>query len=149
MGASLYVVLERDIPGFDHVNFINGDALATALIDHEEEMETFARRSGVTPLLEFIGAEADDMDDYLDDEDDEEDDFTDEIEEGWFEATEGLKSVQGILDYLVQHPEALQGASFGTNASLREPVIEDLEKFETIMTKAKIEGILWRLEMDV
>ncbi len=149
MGVSIYVVLEKDIPGFDHVTSISGKALATALYDYEEEMETIARRSGVPPLLEFSSSEPEDMEDFFDDEDMEDDDADDDMDEEWFEAADGLKAVQAILDYFRQHPDLFQETPFGTNASLREPVIEDLENIEIILSKAKIESILWRLEMDI
>ena len=50
MGATLYIVVEGEDPGFDI--FVNGRALAR----NEDALEKMAHRIGVKPLLEFFSA---------------------------------------------------------------------------------------------
>src|ERR1700734_4481469 len=51
MGATLYIVVEGEDPGFDI--FVNGRALAR----NEDALEKMAQRIGVKPLLEFFSAD--------------------------------------------------------------------------------------------
>jgi hypothetical protein len=48
MGATLYIVVEGEDPGFDI--FVNGRALAR----NEDALEKMAQRIGIKPLLEFF-----------------------------------------------------------------------------------------------
>ena len=55
MGATLYIVVEGDDPGFDI--FVNGRALAR----NEDALEKMAQRIGIKPLLEFFSADENSM----------------------------------------------------------------------------------------
>src|ERR1700723_2371711 len=55
MGATLYIVVEGEDPGFDI--FVNGRALAR----NEDALEKMAHRIGVKPLLEFFSADENSM----------------------------------------------------------------------------------------
>jgi hypothetical protein len=55
MGATLYIVVEGEDPGFDI--FVNGRALAR----NEDALEKMAQRIGVKPLLEFFSADENSM----------------------------------------------------------------------------------------
>src|SRR5882762_8312643 len=55
MGATLYIVVEGEDPGYDI--FVNGRALAR----HEDAVERLALRVGVRPLIEFFSADENSM----------------------------------------------------------------------------------------
>ena len=55
MGATLYIVVEGEDPGFDI--FVNGRALAR----NEDALEKMAQRIGIKPLLEFFSADENSM----------------------------------------------------------------------------------------
>ncbi len=59
MCAALYIVTEREIPGFD--TFVSGKALSCA----EPQLAAIAAQLGVTPLLEFCSIGSEDASAFL------------------------------------------------------------------------------------
>ena len=55
MSLAWYIVLEREIEGFDHC--VNGKAIAHA----GELLDTAAKEAGVQPLLHFLSAAPDEL----------------------------------------------------------------------------------------
>lgn len=130
MGYALFIVLEREIPEVD--SFVNGKALAHA----GPELAQIAAKLGLRPLMDFFAA---DPAEYFDEE-----------ELGgldlpaapivWPEAGEGLLTVEGLLNYLRQQPQALPDS---------EQVIDDLEAFITVLKAAEQHRVRWYLSVDI
>jgi len=131
MAASMYIVVEGDDPGFDI--FVNGRALAR----HEDSVEKLAMSLGVRPLIEFFSADENSMS-LL-------------IEEGagntelikrlpppqWYFGSEGLATVQVLIDALVDEPHKL-----GTEGP---QVLEELQQYARVLAKTEERGLRWHL----
>ena len=127
----MYIVVEGDDPGFDI--YVNGRALAW----HEDSLEKLAISLGVRPLIEFFSADENSMS-LL-------------IEEGagnhelikrlpppqWYFGSEGLTTVQALVDALVGEPHKL-----GTEGP---QVLEELQQYARVLTKTEERGLRWHL----
>jgi hypothetical protein len=127
----MYIVVEGEDPGFDI--FVNGRALAR----HEDAVEKLALSLGVRPLIEFFSADENSMS-LL-------------IEEGagnselikrlpppqWYFGSEGLATVQALIDSLRDEPHKL-----GTEGP---QVLEELEQYARVLTKTEARGLRWHL----
>jgi hypothetical protein len=137
MGFAIYVVPEREIPGFDC--FVPGKPLGQVGPD---ESQAWAEAAGVRPLSEFCSVSSADLSDLLGEEEAEE--FDDLPPEQWFSAAEGLQTVRGLRQYLEAHPEIAAPWRFS-----REGVLMDLNEFERVLIRLDQEQIGWRLGFDV
>jgi hypothetical protein len=125
MGAALYIVLEKEIPGVD--TMIDGKMLSRA----EKDLAGAAKRLGVRALMEFFSTSADEVSDLLG-----EDAAGIEIPPvQWFSATEGLKTVQALLGEAESSPD-LKGAK------------DDLLGCERVLKEAEKHGVRWHLAVD-
>ena len=59
--------------------------------------------------------------------------------EQWFPASEGLATVQGLLDYLTSHPEA---------AAETDALVEDLRQFDSVLGQLEAAAVKWHLAVD-
>ena len=84
MSAALYIVLERQIEGFDP--FVNGKALSR----EEEELDAIARNLGVTPLMGFYSASEEEAEEF----------GLETGPETWFTAEQGLATVNALLAHV-------------------------------------------------
>ncbi len=131
MAASMYIVVEGDDPGFD--TFVNGRLLAR----HEDALERMAISLGVRPLIDFFSADENSMS-LL-------------IEEGagnaelvkklpppqWYFGTEGLDTIDALLEALEQEPQKL-----GSEGPL---VLEELQEYARVLRKTETRGLRWHL----
>ena len=131
MGASMYIVVEGEDPGYDI--FVNGSSLAA----HEDAVERLALRLGVRPLIEFFSADENSMA-LL-------------IEEGagnpellrklpppqWYPAEDGMATVLALVDALRQEPQQL-----GTEGAL---VLAELEEYARVLKKTEERSLRWHL----
>ena len=132
MGAALFIVLEKEIENLD--TFVNGKVLARA----EPILAEITNELGVTPLIEFYGADIGDLaEEWLDNSDDFE--TLPESSAKWFEAKEGLKTVCALLDHLKDNP---------TKIKKSEKVIADLQDFKRVLEEADKQNVKWHLEVD-
>ena len=97
----LFIVVEGEDPGFDI--FVNGHALAR----NEDALERLALRLNVHPLLEFFSADENSMALLL-----EQGVADDKWERPlprtqWFSASDGLRTVCALIDFLAATPAAL------------------------------------------
>jgi hypothetical protein len=127
MGAALYIVLERQVPGLD--TMIDGKMLSKA----EKPLAEAATRLGVRPLMEFFSMSPEEAGDFLEVEG--LDDVTVPAEQ-WFPAEDGLRTVQAFLGEL------------GNSSELRNAK-EDLLGFERVLKEAQKNGIRWHLAVDI
>jgi hypothetical protein len=155
MGVAFYIVTEKEMPQDDI--YVGGKALA-----HCDDLDELAKNAGVRPLMEFFSCSREDAESTLDDfraitddlanltghrEDAESmlSDLEDIDLEGfpdvnWFEAKEGLLTVRGLISYLNTNPKAVKKT---------DAVIDDLQQFESVLTKLDNAGVRWHLAVDV
>ena len=84
MGAALYIVLERQIEGFNP--FVNGKELS----QEEEELAANARDLGVTPLMDFYSTSEEEAEEF----------GFEAAPEAWFTAEQGLATVNALLAHV-------------------------------------------------
>jgi hypothetical protein len=132
MSSALFIVLEREIPEFD--SFVNGKAISNA----EPDLAKIAADSGFQSLIDFFSVESAMVEYFFEEEEFENHTFpVPEIQ--WYEASEGLVTIEGLLDYLKHHPNTLHKA---------DEVIADLQDFARVLKKAEQHRIRWYLSID-
>ncbi len=149
MGAALYIKAEREVDGLE----VQVDGRALARIDEPEEL---AERAGVAWLLDFFALGPDDAlasliadpdgpeigdggEDPQGEAEGDPDDPGGKPAEEWFEASEGLASVRGLLAYLEAHPGDLPEEA---------EVVEDLRRFEAVLAALDGAAVRWHLAVD-
>ncbi len=132
MSLAHYIVLERDIPGFDP--FVNGKCMAHA----SDELDALAKRLHVTPLMEFFSTDPG----ALAEEFGEPSDGRDYSPEVWYEPEAGLQTVEALLAYLVDNPEAIHEP----NPDYR--IVDDLREFQAVLQRARTECVKWHMDID-
>jgi hypothetical protein len=131
---AFYLVMDKETPDFDtHVDGYN-------LSQAEPELAEIAREIDVTPLMEFFGADSEEIEGFLGDEDPggkaKEVKMTDEA---WFTADQGLETVRGLTDYIVAHMGRVRNDG---------PLLEELQEFERVLEGARTRGLKWHLAID-
>ena len=126
MSLAWYLVLEREIEGFDHG--VNGKAIAHA----GELLDTAAKEAGVQPLLHFFSAAPDELASLIESEG---------IDLGfalpreeWYPADDGLTTVRALVH-----------AAENGKIAVPDMVINDLKRFEDVLRAARDKGVAWRL----
>lgn len=130
---SLYIVLEQEVPGLDATS-VNGKALS----ESEERLDEIARSLHVTPLMEFHSIDPEEEADMIESCGGDLSTVTLPPLQ-WFEARDGLLTVQALRDYLTQNPDALPNTS---------AVEEDLAACERVLEAAQEKRLGWRLAVD-
>jgi hypothetical protein len=131
MAASLYIVVEGEDPGFDI--FVNGQALAR----NEDALEQLAERLKVSPLLEFFSADENSMALLLEQGAANPDWARHLPEPQWFNASDGLRTVRTLIDFLAVNPAAL--------GSDTQPVLYELREYERVLRKTADRDLRWHL----
>jgi len=131
MAASLYIVVEGDDPGFDI--FVNGQCLAR----NEDALERLAERLNVRPLLEFFSADENSMALLLEQGAADPDWSLDLPQPQWYDAPDGLRTVQTLIDFLADAPVAL--------GSETQPVLAELREYERVLHKTAEYGLRWHV----
>jgi hypothetical protein len=122
MGASHYIVLEKEIDGLDLL--MDGKKLSR----HIEALDAAARELGVRPLSGFFSMDGDALADVIGED-------ADDIElpaMEQFSAQEGLTTVRALL-----------------STKEAQPAIEDLVACERILAAAAKHGSRWHFQIDV
>ena len=155
-----FIVTEEPIDGFDL--FGNGEALAFA----SDLLDRLAAGAGVRPLMDFFSMEPEEVETLfgmlgLDaagaevTPDDEADlpvfpDTVPELDEAppeaWFQAREGLATIQALIAAVEAQPET---ADEEADTPPRRAVLADLREFETILVGLAEGGIRWHLMVDI
>ncbi len=131
MAASMYIVVEGEDPGFDI--FVNGQALAR----NEDALEQLAERLKVSPLLEFFSADENSMALLLEQGAGNPDWARHLPDPQWFSASDGLRTVRTLIDFLVTAPAALGSDTQSVACELRE--------YERVLRKAAERTLHWHL----
>jgi hypothetical protein len=134
MGLGWHVVLERElpVPAFD-------PAQGRSLIFFQHELDELARRLELEPLTRFVSAVPDRVAEYLREQGLDPEKFP-VPEEEWFEATEGLATVRGLVAHLRTMPKSVTDAG---------RVLRDLDAVERVLVLAVGEGIRFHLASDL
>jgi len=127
---SYYVILEREIPGFDV--YVNGHALS----NESNRIERLAKQIGVKPLLSFFSVSQGDLTSLLDGAPPADLDIQSEKEQ-WFHAEDGLKTVRALMDHLKKTQSTEEGQ-----------LINELREFERVLVAAHQQNIGWHLGID-
>lgn len=131
MGVSYFVTTEAEIDGYEPDEF-DGKALAKA-DDYLEE--SVCKPLGLKALIDFMG---DDPRELLGEEDFEgvpEETLT----EQWFDASDGIASINAMLAHLQQNPSVVQRQS---------AVEKDLLELKVVLEECQKNGVRWHMSMD-
>lgn len=131
MAASMYIVVQGEDPGFD--TYVNGRALAR----HEDAVEKLARRLGVKPLIEFFSADQNLMALLVEGGAGDETLLRKLPPPQWFEADEGLGTIEALIAALKDEPQLL-----GSEGVM---VLEELYGYETVLRKTAARGFGWHM----
>ena len=126
MSVAWYIVLEREIPGFDHA--VNGKAAAKA----GEQLDSIADERSVPNLMSFFSISAEELAGLAGDHGAS---LTKPAPEKWFSADDGLKTLNGLIEGAEKH-------------KLNPRVIADLQEFKGVLEMARRNGIGWHLAVD-
>ena len=126
MSVAWYVVLERDISGFDHT--LNGKAVANVA----DLLDSVAKEKGLPTLMSFFSISSDELAGFPSDHGVS---LKQPPPEKWFSADEGLKTINGLLDY-------------AENQKLDARVVTDLQEFKNVLETAKRNSVAWHLAVD-
>jgi hypothetical protein len=129
MSLAHYIVLERDIPGFDP--FVNGKCVAHA----SDELEALAKRLQVTPFLEFFSMNREDVAAEFG----EPPDGGEYPAEVWYEPEKGLETVNRLLAHLIDNPAEIADSN---------RVIEELREYQSVLQRLSAERVKWHLAID-
>ena len=160
MGVAYFIVAEREVEGLD--TFVNGKALARC-----PYLGNLADEAGVRSLLDFFSMSEEDASAFLDDPDPEvaEPESVWEVfePERWFDASEGLVTVRGLIAHLEAGPLELPDDPIPDEVAellddlgptetwtpSQSEVLEDLREYEVVLEKLAAEGVRWHLAIDV
>lgn len=131
MGAALYIILERTIPGADIC--VNGKSLAK----NNDELGRMAKRLGVTPLMEFFSCSKENLSSLAEEHGANLDKIKTAHEERWFAAEEGLQAINALLRGLAK-----------SKLPNVDRIEADLQEFVRVLELARTNGIRWHLGVD-
>lgn len=129
MSAALYIVLDKEDPGFD--TFVNGKAIAK----EGKKLDAISKKLGIPRFGEFISMSSEDIEGILGD--------GVEIPQQavkWFRAEEGLSFVEALASYIRANPASVENQS---------AVLDDLAEYVELFRKASAAGAKWHLNVDV
>lgn len=113
MSVFLFIELEREISRFR--DRFDGKPLAHA----QSEIDSLAKRLGLTPLCNFMSMSQEKAAELAE--------FTPELADvdfatTWYEATDGLRTCEALLDYFAKHPDDL--AAFEHPDDVRDDLVQ-------------------------
>jgi len=131
MSVAYFIVPEHEVEDLDIG--VNGKALARS-----NSLTRLAERAKVRPLDEFFAMSPEEAADFIEDAGGQvpADALPDQA---WYEATEGLATVRGLLAYIAAHPGKIPDET---------AVVGDLREFEAALEQLAKHGIRWHLGID-
>ena len=131
MSACFYIVVEGEDPGYDI--FVNGHMLAR----YESELEQLAAQLGVPPLLEFFSADRNSMAMLLEQGAGDPQWEPSLPDPQWFFPTEGLQTINALLEHFSQRHDVLGPAT--------ETIEQELREYRRVLEKTVSHGLRWHL----
>jgi hypothetical protein len=127
MGVAYFIVLDKKKRGLD--TSVNGRAVdrereAIGKITKKLKLSDIESSTSFARMAAQFGA----------------DPMSEGAKEKWFEATEGLRWVDALYEYIDTHKRGI---------GQRAAVLEDLEEYKAVLTKAQAIKAKWHFEMDV
>jgi hypothetical protein len=133
MGA-IYPVFDRELENFD-VSAFGGETLDRSIA----ELDAVAEGLGVSKLMDFFGAGPAE---YLDEDELAEFEIDAEnLEEKWFEPSDGLRTSEALLDRSRGDPSL-----FGSETAA---VANELENLAAVLRQAREAGAKWHVEVEI
>lgn len=132
MSVAYYIVLEREIEGFDP--FVNGKALGHC---DEQALMKLCKKLGVKPLMEFSSQDPEEIADLMEDAGVDVPDKLPATQ--WFEAADGLVTVRALAAHLAAEPKALKNG---------KAIAEDFGEYVGVLERGEKEGVRWYLALD-
>lgn len=135
MSAALFIVLDRESPGFDAM--VNGKFLAR----DAERLEEVARSLGLAPLDAYVSYSPEDARAMMEEMGADPDEVAEmELpEQTWSDPQEGLDWLQKVGGHLRENPSSVKNP---------EGVLADLEEYRAVLEQAKAVGARWCLQVD-
>jgi hypothetical protein len=124
-----YIVLEREIPGFD--TFVNGKAAGHA----RELLDALASDSGVLPLSGFFSAPAEELAGFAADHGVDLRELVNVPPEQWFLPQDGLRTLRALM-------------KAAESRKIDDAIVRDLKDFEAVLQTAEINAVRWHLAVD-
>lgn len=125
---SLYIVLEKEIPGVDV--YVNGNFLSK----NNDELERISKRLKVRSLMSFFSTSPEEVSSFTEDHGVQ---LKAVPEEKWFAADEGLTTVNTLLANLSE-----------SKLSRPDQVEAELREFVSLLETAKANSVRWHLAID-
>jgi hypothetical protein len=129
MGMALYIVLDKEDPGFD--TFVNGKAIAK----EGKNMDAISKTLGIPKFDDFVSMSSEDLEGVLGDDVD-----IPPQKVKWFTADEGLSFIRALSDHIRANPAAVKN---------QQAVLEELAEYSEVFGKAKSAGAKWHLNIDI
>ena len=131
MSSAYYIVVDRDIEGFD--SFVNGKAVAR----ESDRLAQLTQSIGLREINEFVSADPDDLVAMAEE-------FGVELPsepqpEQWFVPEEGLAWISKLRDSLSVHPDAVDDL---------DAIRSDLAEYHGVLEQAKANGARWHFAVD-
>lgn len=130
MSAALFIVLEKEIPGIDSSS-VGGKFLSR----HLDLLDEHCRALHVRPLSEFISISQEEAAAFIEGEDEQMEDLSLPSEK-WFDADEGLRTIQALL----QHAKS--------GNLVDQQLMEDLSASQEVLSRAKVERVRFHFAVD-
>ena len=129
MGVALYIVLDKEDPGFDA--FVNGKAIAR----ETKKLDAISRKLGIPRFDEFISMSSEELEGILGN-----DAKIPGHQVKWFSADEGLSFIEALVGHIRANP---------TSVKTQSAVLDDLAEYLEVFQKAKAIGAKWHLNIDL
>ena len=127
---SLFIALEKPIPGFDP--FVNGNALSAS----EKSLDALATKLKLTPLMGFFSVDPQEAMDFLEGEAEATGLAMHEVPplegEKWFPASEGLAVVRALRQEVSRNPKSVRDS---------KAIVNELSEFEGVLERAAKEDV--------
>jgi len=134
MGLGWQVVLQTAVPGTPAQG-----ASGRAVLFAQHDLDVLAEQLGVTKLTEFVSPVPETVAAYLRQQGLDPEDFP-IPDRAWFEPTEGLHTIRGLLNYLRLAPQAVPDAY---------RVTQDLLGIAAVLAAAEQAQVLFHLASDL
>ena len=129
MGVALYIVTDKEEPGFD--TFVNGKTIAK----EEKRLDAVSKVLGIPRFSDFISMSQDDLEGILGDEA-----GVTPQDVKWFTPEEGLIFVQAIIGHISANPSSVKN---------QRGLLDELSEYAEVFERAKRAGVKWHLNIDI
>lgn len=146
MGVALYPAFEKKVDGIEPLDMV-GKHLAQC----SDALDQLAEAAGVKTLMSFHGGSSELLLDLMADEGEEFDleDLPDHLAiESWFEAKDGLATIEVLLEALDLHSGKLKTANHWIDEDL-QALRYDLTFLRDCLLAADQAGVKWHLNFDI